>query len=300
MIKPDILYIETTNHCNAACVMCPNRIMRRRRGFMSDAVFEQTMRRCVESGWKNMQVFMHKEGEPLLDRKIAQRVAEAKKRLDGSNKIALNTNAMLLDENMAKAILSSDIDEIYFSLDGIDAGSYGKIRINLDYDTVVKNIKNFFRLRRQINIRVKVVMQMLVDSDSSPHIPVFIEQWGKYDCEIYIKRIHSYLDGGHSSMTVALSAKQINICEDPNRILVIYIDGNTGLCCWDYNNEYSPGSIFRQSLNELFNNKKAYALRDALVKYKGDKIAPCRRCARIFGNDIISPPNSESASCKTK
>lgn len=290
MLKPDVIYIETTNFCNAACIMCPNKFMRRKHGFMSNAIFEQSMRRCVESGWENIQVFLHKEGEPLLDSKIVQRVAEAKKRLGTKNKIGLSTNAMLLDENMAKDLLSSGLDEIYFSLDGIDAESYGKIRVNLDYDTVVRNIKNFFQLRSQSNIRLKVIMQMLVDSDSSPQIPVFIDQWGKYDCEIYIKRTHSYLDGGHSSLTKALSPKQINICEDPNRILVIYIDGKTGLCCWDYNNEYSPGSICRQSLNELFNNQAAYALRDALVKHNGGQIAPCKRCARIFGNDMISPP----------
>ena len=209
--------------------------------------------------------------------------------MNPGNKIGLSTNAMLLDENMAKALLSTGLDEIYFSLDGIDAESYGKIRINLDYDTVVRNIKKFFQLRSQSNMRLKVVMQMLIDSDSSPHIPVFIDQWGKYDCEIYIKRMHSYLDGGRSSLTRALSPKQINFCEDPNRILVIYIDGKTGLCCWDYNNEYSTGSIFRHSLNELFNNQAAHALRDALAKHNGDQITPCRRCARIFGNDIISP-----------
>lgn len=289
MLKPDVLYIETTNCCNAACVMCPNKFMKRRHGFMNDAVFEQSMRRCVESGWENMQVFLHKEGEPLLDGKIAQRVAEAKKRLGTGNKIGLSTNAMLLDENMAKALLSSGLDEIYFSLDGIDAESYGKIRVNLDYGTVVRNIKKFFQLRSQGNIRLKVVMQMLINSDSSPHIPIFIDQWGKYDCEIYIKRMHSYLDGGRSSLTRALSSKQISICDDPNRVLVIYIDGKTGLCCWDYNNEYSPGSIFRKSLNELFNNQAAYALRDALAKHNGKQITPCKRCARIFGNDIISP-----------
>lgn len=290
MLKPSVLYIETTNCCNAACIMCPNKLIRRRRGFMSDETFEQALRRCEDSGWENMQIFLHKEGEPLLDDKIVQRVAEAKKRLGASNKIGLNTNAMLLDENMAKALLSSGLDEIYFSLDGIDNESYGKIRVNLDYGTVVRNIKNFMQLRREGSVRLKVVMQMLIDSDSSPHVPVFFEQWGQYDCEIYIKRIHSYLDGGHSSLTKVLSQKQINICDDPNRILVIYIDGKTGLCCWDYNNEYSLGTIFNQSLNELFNNRKANAIRKAQTQYKGDKIVPCRRCARIFGNDIISLP----------
>lgn len=290
MLKPETLYIETTNRCNAACIMCPNRLLRRRRGFMSDAIFEQAMRRCEESGWEDMQIFLHKEGEPLLDGKISQRVAAAKKRLGDRNTIGLNTNAMLLDEAMARSLLSAGLDVIYFSLDGVDAKNYGQIRINLDYDTVTKNIRSFFHLRGIMHAPTKVVMQMLVTSETSPNIPIFREQWQKYDCEIYIKRTHSYLDGGHSSLTSQLSPTQINFCDDPFRIFVIYVDGKTGLCCWDYNNEYSPGTILTESLTDLFNNASAWALREALSVCEGFRIRHCRRCARIFGNDMISPP----------
>lgn len=270
--------------------MCPNRLLRRRRGFMSDAIFEQTMRRCEESGWEDMQIFLHKEGEPLLDCKIPQRVAAAQKRLGSRNSIGLNTNAMLLDEDMARALLATGLDVIYFSLDGVDAESYGKIRINLVYDTVARNIRRFFYLRDILHAPTKVVMQMLVRCNSSPHIPLFRKQWQEYDCEIYIKRTHSYLDGGHSSLTARLSPTQINFCDDPFRIFVIYVDGKTGLCCWDYNNEYSPGTILTEPLKDLFNNSPAWALREALSACEGSRMGHCGRCARIFGNDTISAP----------
>ena len=289
MYFPEVIYLETTNKCNAGCIMCPHKTMKRKQITMPDEVFSSALRRCKELQPNGVQIFLHKEGEPLLDGKITGRISAVKAELGEGNEIAMNTNAMLLSEETAERIISSGLDTIYFSVDGFDRESYARIRIGLDYDTVAENIRRFFLLKDKLHSDIRVIMQTLIRSETDPSAEKFRQVWEEYPCEFYIKRMHGYLDGGHSSQTRKLSQSQTNTCTDPFRILVIYSDGNTGLCCWDYNNEYCAGNIAGESLLEIFNGERASRLRQAITSHNGHTVTPCSRCARIFGDDSISP-----------
>lgn len=287
-MKPEVIYIETTNLCNASCIMCPHSKVERNPSIMRNEIFYKVIEHLKEAAVKGKQIFMHKEGEPLLDPQIMERIAYADRMLGEYNEIGINTNAMLLDDKKAKQLLESGIGTVYFSVDGVSKKKYEAIRINLNFETVVKNIKHFFKLHQQRKSKVRVIMQMLIQNDDSNSAEAFKNMWKKYPCEFYIKKMHGYLDGGHSSQTLKRSHFQMNTCTDPNRIEVVFTDGNVGLCCWDYNNEYNIGNVMEDSLITLFNNERANHLRRSLDRYEGKKIVPCNRCARIFGSDEIS------------
>lgn len=287
-ILPKVVYIETTNLCNASCVMCPHKYMKRRQGFMSDSIFKKVIEEGKDMALQGAQIFFHKEGEPLLDESLPDKISYAIKELGQHNEYGINTNAMLLTKEKSEALISSGLSTIYFSLDGVEKKKYENIRVNLNYDTVVDNIKQFFKVKKDNNSNIRVIMQMLVKEDDAPEIALFKEQWGDFPCEFYIKRMHSYLDGGCSTITSYLDIKQQKICDDPFKILVIFIDGNVGLCCWDYNNEYNLGNIKYETLENLFNNSKAQYIRDKMLRMDCSDIKPCNRCSRIFGKDYIS------------
>lgn len=288
MYRPEVIYIETTSRCNAACIMCPHKNMKRSKLTMSDETFSLTLKRLSELDPKGVQIFMHKEGEPLLDPKITDRISAVKHKVGNGNEIAINTNAMLLNECTARKLIASGLDTVYFSVDGYDRESYARIRIGLNYYTVADNIRRFLALRDEMRSPVRVIMQTLIQGDDDSSGEKFRRVWESYRCEFYVKRMHGYLDGGHSSQTQTLSPTQLNTCDDPSRILVIYSDGNTGLCCWDYNNEYCTGNIADESLLGIFNGTRAARLREAIGSYNGSSVSPCNRCARIFGSDSIS------------
>ena len=288
MLIPNVIYIETTNLCNAKCIMCPHEKITRDPKIMEDRVFYKIIKDCKKNNIENVQIFLHKEGEPLLDKKIFTRIKYVKDEIGTKNEIGINTNAMLLSKENSRKLIESGLDTIYFSVDGVEKTKYEKIRKNLDYDIVVNNIKEFFKIKLELKSSIKVIMQMLTIEDNSLDEKIFKEIWGKYPCEFYIKRMHSYLDGGRSSLTKELERKQIKICEDPFKILVIYTNGEVGLCCWDYNNEYSIGNILEKDLVILFNNEKAHLMRKSQKKLDCKNIIPCNRCRRIFGKDLIS------------
>lgn len=286
-MKPKVIYIETTNLCNAKCIMCPHERLTRKPAYMSDEVFEKTVASIEELSLSDVQIFLHKEGEPLMDSKLMDRLSIVAAKFADNNEVGISTNGMLFTHEMADRFIESGANLIFFSVDGVDKEEYERIRVNLKYEVVENNIHYFLKRCRDENLNIRVVMQMLVESDNNSS-ELFIEKWKDYPCKFYIKEMHSYLDGGHSSQTKCLSESQVNLCDDPFKLIVIYTSGAAGLCCWDYNNEYYIGNIMELSLLELFNCKKAEELREAIITKQCQGIVPCNRCAKIFGNDHIT------------
>lgn len=286
MLNPDVVYIETTNHCNANCIMCPHDKMTRKKGFMSDQIFRKVVEDCKELNLEKLEIFLHKEGEPLLDNKLVDRIKYIKEELPEIKNLAINTNAMLLDKVTSRKILSSNsLDTIYFSVDGVSPQSYNKIRLQLDYETVYKNLQDFFLIKEEINSDIYVIMQMLVYDDNKHEIDEYRKLWEKKANELFFKKMHSYLDGWEISLID--SKKQLRSCKDPSRLIVIYWDGNAGICCWDYDNQARVGSVNESSIIEIFNNKKFNDIRKSHKNLDCKSLVPCNRCMRIYGQEGI-------------
>src|SRR3990170_3927583 len=287
-LKPTAIYIETTNKCNAKCIMCPNTKMTRKRAVMSEQIFEKTIDAISNLDLNDLQLFLHKEGEPLLDPDITARIKHAKNQLPNLKELIINTNAMLLTEKTSIELLESGLDTIYFSIDGASPETYNNIRLGLDYDSIASNVEKFFETHNKNKSNVKVIMQMLTDKHNMHEVDLFKKKWEDKKCEFYIKPMHCYLDGGSSSFQPDKSNYQLNVCDDPFRMMVIYADGSIGVCCWDYDNLYKVGHIDDDSLIKIFNNKKFTYLRDMQLKKNCSNIDPCNRCMRIYGNDTIA------------
>lgn len=285
---PKVIYIETTNICNANCIMCPHDSMKRPFITMQQNTFEKIINDMIDVDLSQTQLFLHKEGEPLCDNRIAERINYAYKMLPNVKEIGINTNAMFLSKDISDKLLNSGLNLIFFSVDGTSSETYDKIRINCHYDVVEKNIEYFLNERIRLKKDIRVVMQMLINENTLKQKDEYIKKWEKYNVEFYFKEMHCYLDGGNSSFEKPDFSRQINCCGDPFKILVYYADGNAGCCCWDYNNEYVIGNSGEQTLMELFNGEKIRFLREKQQQLDCMNIIPCNRCGRIYGKDKIT------------
>lgn len=285
---PKVIYIETTNKCNANCIMCPHDKLLREIETMDQKLFCKIVDGMKNFDLSQTQIFLHKEGEPLCDDEIASKINYMCRNISNFKEIGINTNAMLLTKEKTEKLLNSGLNLIFFSLDGVKKESYERIRINCNYEKVVSNIEYFLEERKKYKKNIRVIMQMLITDFNESEKEAYINKWSKYDVEFYFKEVHCYLDGSASSFSEPHFATQTKICEDPFRMLVYYVDGNVGCCCWDYNNEYIIGNANEQNLWELFNNSKIDYMRKMQESKSCKNIVPCNRCGRIFGEDKIS------------
>ena len=145
---PSVILIENTNCCNARCVMCPRETLTRKRGFMEFGLFEKIIRE-VSSASRKPVVHLHGFGEPLLDESLPERIMLAK--TCGIKHTYIVTNASLLFPETARKIIDAGLDTMKISFYGTDEESYHAIMRRLDFEVALHNVREFVRIRKELN-----------------------------------------------------------------------------------------------------------------------------------------------------
>ena len=97
------------------------------------------------------------------------------------------------------------------------------------------NLDRFFELKKDSSVKIDIVMQMVVYEKNKHEIEKYKELWSE-KAEVFLKPRHNFLNMGTSIKTKRLSKKQLKICDQPFDYMMIYWNGDLGLCCWDYDN----------------------------------------------------------------
>jgi len=281
---PEVVYLETTNNCNATCFSCPRLKMDRPIGVMNWNLFEKIVGDLKKL--KRLYFTMHLDGEPLLDPLLFERIEYIKKNLVGS-KVHFNTNTSLLSEEIIKKILNSNLDSITFSIDGTTKETYEHIKTGMNFEQNIKNVENFFRIKKELKkTKPLTILQMVVNDKNKHQIEDFKRMWQDRADKIYIKAMLNFLVQGTSIKTKSLFKKQLRRCFQPITNLVIYWDGQLGLCCWDYNHLAKLGNANDNQLLETFNNSNYTQIRKTMLKMSCENTPPCNICSQIFGYDM--------------
>lgn len=291
-LTPKNVYIESTNLCNASCLMCPNVKMKRARGTMSHESFQKVIAQVGDMNPQDCTLYLHKEGEPLLDPDLVKKIRYAKTSLPALKSLAVNTNASLLTEDLARNLIDSGLDVIFFSLDSMKKERYEKWRAGLDFDLVIDNIRRFIAVNRDQGSKVHIVVQMLVSPENQDEVETYRQTWSSLGVEVFIKQMHNYLDVSVPGMPCETFLEQKRMCKDPFDTTVVFWNGDVGVCCWDYDNLLNMGNIHQVSLAEIFNSPQYQELRTRMRAFEADRMEPCSRCSRIFGQHGISGVSS--------
>ena len=134
------VYIEPTNQCNLTCRTCIRNIWHEPMGHMALSTFNHIIKglRLLPSP---PAIVFGGFGEPLYHPHIIDMIKKAK--AIGAT-VELITNGTLLTEQVARALLSTEIDVLWLSLDGARPESYGDVRLGAMLPEV---LANFTRLR---------------------------------------------------------------------------------------------------------------------------------------------------------
>ena len=73
---PERIAIETTNYCNTSCSFCPHNKMKREMKVMDDGLYEKVLFQVKDM--EVNEIYLGFIGEPLLDKKLPERISLAK------------------------------------------------------------------------------------------------------------------------------------------------------------------------------------------------------------------------------
>jgi radical SAM protein with 4Fe4S-binding SPASM domain len=260
---PEIGMIEITNACNFACVMCSNKLMTRKKGFISIATFKKALDRYSEAGIKFIKLYT--TGESLLHPKFMRLWKMAVSY--PFEKIMISTNASLLTCEMIEEFVKSKKFKIQISFSGWNDRSYEMRYAGGNFKQTVEKIKLLIKLIKKAGLPIGTLTINGVASASTGSIgktkEFLIKEIGLDSKQLYIHSAHNWTEVV-SDLGKDMAAGNSNLhkgkkyyCHIANTRIGILFDGKVTACgCLDVNGELIVGNIFKNSIAEIRKGKK--------------------------------------------
>lgn len=183
---PVELYLESTNRCNERCDQCP----RTHLGREPEKDLTLAEMRAITDQVPNLRrAVLHGLGEPLMNRELPAMVAHLRRR---GVHVLFNTNALLLDERRARALIEADLNELRVSLDGATPATYARVRgVNEKaLPHIVANLRRFTALQRTLGAERPVAsLWFTAMSENIAELPRIVDLAAETGVpEVYVQR----------------------------------------------------------------------------------------------------------------
>ena len=291
--EPTIFNIETTNHCNMACIMCPRTtLMTRGIEWIDDITFEKILDQITPHNQENLETFwkfvqdkygitfdnrnenafyfyvvshcliLHGYGEPLVDKNIVKRVEACSKRGIPTyfSCVPANINVARIEQ-----IMQAGLNVLKFSIDSLTDEGQKEIRGEKNnFENAYQAILEIIKVRNEKSYKTLIVPTMIAlteDKTSKKMHDDFLALWKDHDVFAYIKSQDNrwYYEGDEQLQN--LSHYQEQYCEYPWTSMTVMADGSVVPCTQDYDCEMALGNAKEQSLKEIWNSDNYMNLR---------------------------------------
>ena len=271
---PPYLQIEPTSICNYRCVFCyqtDNKFNKKSNGYMGHMNYK-TFKLLIDQAEGNIEfISLASRGEPLLCPDIKKMLKYTKNKFLN---LKINTNASLLNEEMAHSILNSGVKTLVFSADAADSKLYSKLRVNGKFEKIIKNIKQFNKIKNQHYSNSKIITRVSgVKVNNEQKLDEMENYWGDLVDQVafvnYVPWENVYLQ---SNTNIEKP------CSDLWRRMFVWWDGKINPCDVDYKSELTLGKIKNKNISELWKSTKYNFIRHQHEEKLRSKVSPCNKC----------------------
>jgi len=275
---PTFTQFETSTYCNAKCLMCPHKDMKRK-GTASYSVINKIIR---ESAPKSASICPFLYQEPFLEPRLTSILANIKQN-NSQCQTVLYSNMSIAPTETMQAIVDYDLlDELHISFYGPTEELYRKWQPPLDRTKTVENIKSFFNYRQQkgktkpiMILHVLNVPEILKQAENYHDIISYVDQTAIVQFDTFHGAIPDY--AGDQSKTLGEPALRTP-CQRLWTGLNVHFDGSVVPCCLDFNDEYVVGNVKEQTLEQIWNGEKFRKIRELHKNKQWGTILMCKNC----------------------
>lgn len=257
---PPFLEIEPTTICTMRCICCEHTYWKEPSKNMSFSQFKKIFDDFGRPKWLGLTGI----GSSYLNKDYHKMLAYAKSR--GTLLEVFDHFAHFKSEEQIRELIEIGPDFQFVSMYGASKKSFEKVCVGSNFDVIVKNIKTFVRLKKQMKKRFPVLnFHYIITSESKDEILKFLDfvhslnadigeilvtpmlhsfkEAKKYAVSIdknYVDRVRKRAKELNIAITVNISAKkeaeglerkpQISCCRE-YIMPFIFVDGNVTPCC---------------------------------------------------------------------
>ncbi len=280
------IIIETTNFCNAKCIMCPHTIMKRPQKIMNDKIFNKIIYRLKCEKIKPKVFILNGFGEPLIDLKIIDRIRIIKKEFPNS-KVKLYSNFNLASLKKINDLINSQLDEINISLNGYNRQNYQKV-MKIDFTKTINNLKTLIKIKKEKESQLKIRLSMTLVKHNEKSALKFIKKWEKIVDSVSVNKVHDY----NGSIKNHINKFKINFNKEPFPCKYLWdtitfdVNGEIVLCCLDYESKYTFGKIKLTPILKSYYSSKFESVREKHFSSQIKDIKICRHCYTPYKNGV--------------
>lgn len=271
---PPNLQIEISSVCNLRCVMCYQKdktFSAKSKGFMGYMNFE-LFKKIIDEIEGNLEaVTFASRGEPTLNPELEKFLKYSEGKFLG---LKLNTNATILSEKIINTLLSSDLETLVFSIDAANKEMYEKIRVNANFEKILKNLELFHKIKnknyKNSKLKVRISGVLINDQQNLKEIKSFYKDLADEFAFVHYTPWESSYDN------------EINDIEDPCtdlwRRMFVWWDGKVNPCDYDYKSTLSVWNAENMSIKDIWTSEAYKEIRNKHLTKNRKKLEPCARC----------------------
>jgi MoaA/NifB/PqqE/SkfB family radical SAM enzyme len=269
---PERVLIDFATRCNLRCPMCPvwgsddNQSIASVKGIMPEGSIGPMLDEMAPAK-PLAQPSMY--GEPLLIPDLRARIIDMKSR---GMTVAMNTNGLTLNDDLAKFFVSVGVDSVSFSLEGVTRETLMKIR---GIDKIEKIESAVFRLlaARGDNDLPRIGVSMVKQDANSHEEEAFAMRWaGIVDC-VRIGLI--FENGTYPGMMTPPTRLP---CPVLYHTMPVHNDGTVTICCLDGFRDTDVGNVFESGVKEVWQGEAFAKVRYYHETGQWDKAPFCKSC----------------------
>jgi pyruvate-formate lyase-activating enzyme len=245
---PKKLALELCADCNFACTMCHHPEMRRPKGVMPFALWQQCADEVLQKS-PDTEVWFSFCGEPLMAwRELVGFIGYGKG--IGLRSVNVNTNGQLLTAEVAVALLDSGVDVIVVGLDGYSAGVYETVRLGGHRQTVYENVEFLLAERTRRNAHTEVQVQFIEMPENEHELVEFATHWHERGATVKVRNKLSW--GGKFETPLFIADEDRIACPWAMTMMHVFWDGRVPRCPGDTEGDDFSGNAWHASLSQLW------------------------------------------------
>lgn len=289
---PMILFVDPSSACNFKCKFCPTgnpKLIKetgRWQGVMDFGLYKKVIDN-LKGFDKHLKVLrLYKEGEPFLNRRLADMVRYAKES-GVVDYIDTTTNGYLLEPERIKPILDAGLDKINISVDGMSDEQFLEFTgVKVNFKKYVENIRSLYENKGNCEIVVKTAGDFLTEEEKSR----FFDTFGDYADRIFIENVAPCWPEFDVESTLGVKITRgiynqpignVNTCPYIFYSISVNSDGSVSLCFLDWARKLLIGDVRKQGLKEIWEGELLFQYQIEHLRGRRKDIPVCAECGQL-------------------
>lgn len=289
---PMVLFVDPASACNFQCTFCPTgdrpliEGTERYQGVMKLDLFKKVIDDLAGFEGRIKVLRMYKDGEPFLNKHLAEMVAYAK----ASGRVPYidtTTNGSLLEPERVAKVIEAGLDRINISVDGMTNEQYLKFtKYEFDFDRFVQQVRWLYENKGDCEIVVKIPGELISEAQREEFLQTFGDHCDRIFIENFAPCWPNFDVEDRTGIKITKGIYEQPIGETDTCPYIFYAmsvnaDGLVSSCFLDWGRRLIVGDARKDSLKEIWRSEAFHALRLQHLDGRRKENPVCGACGQL-------------------